>query len=153
MIVRALALLALLVASACGTGGARGEDAAPSTEGAEGEALALAAEVPDELVSGEPVTWRLAVTNRSDEPVVLTFPTGQQGEVVLRDGSGEEVLRWSEGMMFTQAVSEIPLAPESSVTFDLPGDLDVEPGTYELEASVPSDPAPAPVTREVTVTG
>lgn len=153
MILRALAVLAVLVPAACGTGGGQGEDAAPPTADAGDEALALVAEVPDELVAGEPVTWRLAVTNRSDEAVVLTFPTGQQGEVVLRDGSGEEVLRWSEGMMFTQAVSEIPLAPESSVTFDLPGDLDVEPGTYELEASVPSDPAPAPVTREVTVTG
>lgn len=155
---RLLWLLVLVVVAACGSG----EDPAPdvaagggsSTEApAAGGALALEVDVPAPLVAGAPVTWPLIVTNGTGETVALSFPSGQQGEVVLIAPDGSEAYRWSEGMMFSQALTEVEVGAGSEVGFELAGTLDVEPGTYTLEASVPSDPAPEPVRREVTVAG
>ena len=158
---RLLCLLGLVVAvAACGSGDDPGPEVAAGaagsteteTEAVEG-VLALEVDVPAPLVAGAPVTWPLVVTNGTGAAVTLTFPSGQQGEVVLTAPDGSEAYRWSEGMMFSQALTETELAAGSEVGFELSGTLEVEPGTYTLEASVPSDPAPDPVRREVTVTG
>jgi hypothetical protein len=93
------------------------------------------------------------VANGSGADVVLAFRTGQRGDVVLRGTDGTEAYRWSEGMMFTQALEEVPLADGEEATFTLGGPLDVAPGGYVLEASVASDPAPEPVRADLTVEG
>lgn len=163
MILRLLGLAGLVALAACGSGqnpaleGARsttsttggGANGGPSNGGG---ALSLAVDVPDELVAGGQVTWRLTVTNRSDDDITLAFTSGRHGDVVLRAG-GEEAYRWSEGMVFAQVLTDVAVPAGGEVTFELPGTLDVEPGPYVLEASVPADPAPEPVTRDVTVTG
>ena len=84
--------------------------------------------------------------------MVLSFATGQRGDVVLVDDAGDEVYRWSDGMMFTQAVSELTVPAGEDVTLNLEGSLDVDPGDYVAEATVVAAPAPAPVRRDVTVT-
>ena len=157
---RRLLCLVVLVAAAtgCGSGDDPGSDvaagAARSTEATAAEgALALEVDVPEPLVAGAPVTWPLVVTNGTGAAVTLTFPSGQQGEVVLTAPDGSEAYRWSEGMMFSQALTDTEVEAASEVGFELAGTLEVEPGTYTLEASVPSDPAPDPVRREVVVTG
>ena len=135
-------LLVLLVLAACGGD----DDPEPAAEGE----LTLAVD-HGELQAGELVTWRLTVTNGTGDDVTLVFPSGQSGDVVLSAG-GEERYRWSAGMAFTQAVREEPLAVGDSVTYELSGGpLAVPPGEYELEAVLTSDPAPPPVTDEVTV--
>ena len=156
---RLLWLLVLLAASAaCGDGddpapdvaaGADRSTEAPPTSGGVG----LEVDVPAPLVAGAPVTWPLVVTNGTGAPVTLSFPSGQQGEVVLTAADGSEAYRWSEGMMFSQALTEAVVGARSEVTFELQGTLDVDPGVYTLEASVPSEPAPPPVRQEVIVTG
>lgn len=160
MTLRLLGLLALVATAAgCGAGqdpaveGAGGSSSSSTSPPAGGGELALEVEVPEPLVSGKQVTWRLTVTNGTGDDVTLAFRSGQQGEVVLRDPDGAEAYRWSEGMMFAQALTETPLAAGAAVTFDLAGPLDVAPGTYALEAGVPSDPTPGPERSEVTVTG
>jgi hypothetical protein len=107
-------------------------------------------ESPSPLQPGASVRWSFAVRNSGDESVTLTFPTGQNGDVVLT-GDGAEAYRWSSCCVFTQAIREVQLAAGETWTFSLSDTLDVEPGTYELEASVVSDPAPAPVRRQVQV--
>ncbi len=156
---RLLWLLVLVVAApACGSGDDPAPDVATGAgrstgTPAAGGVLALEVDVPAPLVAGAPVTWPLVVTNPTVTAVTLSFPSGQQGEVVLTAPDGSEAYRWSEGMMFSQALTETELAAGSEVRFELAGTLGVEPGTYTLEASVPSDPAPDPVRREITVTG
>ena len=154
---RLLCLLALVAAAACGSG----DEPAPEVAAGGGQTgsqaadgvLALEVDLTAPLVAGAPVTWPLVVTNGTGAAVTLTFPSGQQGEVVLTAPDGSEAYRWSEGMMFSQAITETEVAAGAEVGFELAGPLAVEPGTYTLEASVPSEPAPDPVRREVTVTG
>lgn len=136
-------LAALLLVAACGSDD---EEAAVSTPGE----LTLAVE-HDGLRAGELVTWRLTVTNGTGADVTLAFRSGQSGDVVLR-ADGEERYRWSEGMAFTEAIREEPLAAGDSATYELTGGpLAVPPGDYDLEATLVSDPAPPPVTDEVAV--
>jgi len=158
MTLRVLCLPVLVAVAACGSGqdpvveGAGEATSSTAAPGGDGE-LSLAIEVPDDLVAGQPVTWRLTVTNGTDVPVTLAFTSGQQGEVVLVGANGTEAYRWSEGMMFAQSLTETELAAGADMALELPGTLDVDPGTYVLEASAPSEPAPEPVIKDVTVTG
>lgn len=105
---------------------------------------------PDPLQPDAPVAWDFTVTNVSGELVTMTFGSGQDGDVVLLQG-GAERYRWSQGRAFTQAIRTKDLPPGESLSFTLDDTLPVEPGSYELVASVASDPAPAPVVRTVTV--
>ena len=147
---RLLAALAVALAASAACGAAT----STSTAGPAGaDALSLAVRPTEPLTAGALVEWRLVVGNPTGEDVVLSFPSGQQGDVVLRAPDGTEAYRWSEGMMFTQALGEVPLAAGDEVTFTLAGTLAAEPGGYVLEATVTSDPAPEPVRADVTVEG
>lgn len=108
------------------------------------EALDLTAEVPTRVPAG-PHSWQFAVTNRSDAPVVLTFPTAQRGEAVIERDDGTVVHRWSNDRFFTQQVHEVPLAPGQTEVIDLADDLSgVEPGFYRLllEPAIATDLEP-----------
>lgn len=138
-----VALTVLAATAACGDGGGDGDVEAE-------RALALDVDA-SRLVTGAPVDWRFVVTNQANAPVVQRIPSGQDAELLLRDGE-EVVYRWSTGRVFTQAVREITLAPGEVRRFTLAEEaLDVAAGVYELEASVTGEPAPPPVTRTVTV--
>lgn len=152
LMARPALLVALLVvgASLAACGGDDDDDDVGA--GPAGGVLSLAVETTP-LVSGEPATWDLAVTNEGEASVVLTFRDGQDGDVVLRDG--EEIsYRWSAGRIFTLAIREVTMAPGETLELTL-GDeaLDVAAGTYEMEVSVVSTPAPEPVITAVTVGG
>lgn len=108
---------------------------------------------PDPLRAGKPVVFSLKVTNATDEAVTLTFSSGQSGDVVLlRDG--DEAYRWSAERLFTEAIRKEPLGPGERRVYRLEEPaLAVEPGDYELVASLAAEPAPKPVRRAVTVVG
>lgn len=147
--------MALVVAAALVVGTGCGGDPDPGAGGAGDEAagtdLSLAVSWDEALVAGEPVTWALTVTNEG-APVTLEFRSGQQGEVVLTADDGTEAYRWSDDRSFTAALIEQPLDAGASETFELTEDeLDVEPGSYRLTATVPSDPPVPPVEQTVTV--
>ena len=105
------------------------------------------------LRAGAPVAWELVVANRGDQGVTLVFASGQDGDVVLaRDG--QERYRWSLDRSFTQALREVPLPAGATRTFTLePGPLAVEPGEYELEATLAARPHPPAARETVTVDG
>jgi hypothetical protein len=105
---------------------------------------------PDPIQPDAAVLWNFAVTNVSEEPVTMTFGSGQDGDVVLSQ-NGQERYRWSEGRSFTQAVRTIDLAPGEAYRFTLEDTLTIEPGSYELLATVSSAPAPATAERSATV--
>jgi hypothetical protein len=112
--------------------------------------LALAVRPLGPLVAGN-VSWHLTVTNEGAAAVELVYPTGQDGDIVLRDATGAEAFRWSAALSFTQAVRCQVLAPGHHADLFLGGVLRVPPGRYELEATVAASPAPEPVVAEVSV--
>jgi hypothetical protein len=140
-----LALVAVIAIAGCGSGGG-GEKSARG---------GLVLEVrfsPDPLRAGQQATWLLEVSNPGTGRVTLTFPSGQNGEVVLLEQSGREAYRWSGGRFFTQAVRPVSLEPGATETFTLEEErLGVEPGRYRLVATLRADPAPAPARRDVSV--
>lgn len=84
--------------------------------------------------ANDSVEFVLQVTNTTDAPVALTFPSGQTYDFVVYDGSGREVWWWSAEQMFTQAVREETVAPGETRTYSevwvpAPGTT----GTFEVE--------------------
>jgi hypothetical protein len=119
-----------------------------STSG--GSADARVTYAPDPLRPG-PVTWTVTITNDSDDDLELTFPSGQRAEVTLRREGGV-VYQWSRGKLFTQVVGHETVKSGGNTAYTLEGELDVEPGEYELTAMVTTTNAKAwTVTRTVTV--
>lgn len=122
-------------------------DASPDSVG---EALELRVQLRETLETGR-VQWTLTVENTGDEAATLVYPNAQDGDVVLRQ-DGEVVYRWSEGMAFAQVVRCQVIGAGQRYQLLLRGsDLDVEPGDYELEATLAADPTPAPAEIDVTV--
>ena len=87
-------------------------------------------------VSGD-VTFEYVVTNTGTSPVELTFRSGKRADVVVTQGE-EEVWRWSDGRMFTQAIQEYTMDPGESITQEF---IWKEPasGTYDAIASLATD--------------
>lgn len=126
------------------------ETACTGVEPTTGDDLSLGV-THGELRSGAPVTWTLTLTNGGDSDVELVFGTGQDGDVALSDGE-TEVYRWSDEMAFTQAVRCQVIPAGATATYELRQPvLDVEPGQYQLRASLAATPKPPDVATQVTV--
>jgi predicted small secreted protein len=155
----ALAACALLVA-ACGddddvaTDVGQGAEttsttATPTTEGT--MPVDLVTDLPDELPAGE-LELRFDAVNVSDEPVSLTFPSGQDGDAHLLDADGESVYTWSATRSFIQVIQERTLDAGEAYPVTLDADLrGVAPGTYTLELSLAVQDPPPPLQLEVTI--
>jgi hypothetical protein len=63
------------------------------------------------------VHFVLQVTNTTDEPLTLHYSSGQSFDFSVRR-AGRVVWRWSDGMMFTQAMKEGTLAPGETKRYD-----------------------------------
>ncbi|MDQ0351750.1 hypothetical protein J2R98_001567 [Alkalibacillus filiformis] len=63
------------------------------------------------------VKFNMKLTHDGDEDLTLSFSSGQKFEVVVTDPNGEEVYRFSEGMMFTQAIETSELSPGDEMEF------------------------------------
>lgn len=88
------------------------------------------------------VAFALQVTNASDTPVELVFPTGQSFDfLVLRDG--QEVWRWSLDRMFTQAIREETLPPGETLHYRAEWDARAaRPGEYRAVGRLTSTSHP-----------
>ena len=151
---RRLVLFAAVVFVLTGCGGGQGDSGgqgrgAPA-DGGGGLSLDLSFS-PEPLRAGQPVTWSLEVSNGTKAPATLTFPSGQQGDVVLLRG-GTEAYRWSADRLFAQAVVKERLEAGGHKTFPLEEKaVSVAPGDYDLVATLATEPALRPVQRRVTV--
>ncbi len=65
----------------------------------------------DPNVSVPRMTARLTLRNTTDQPVALTFPTGQRYDLEIKDERGNVVYRWSDGKAFTQMFGEEQFGP------------------------------------------
>jgi hypothetical protein len=103
------------------------------------------------LRARDTATWFLTVTNNGG-PATLVFRSAKNGEVFLTSESGDVVYNSNRDMMWAAAYREERLGAGASVTYTVAGPpLDVEPGQYLLTADLVSEPAPATVTRTITV--
>jgi len=88
-----------------------------------------------EVTVGSGVAFRFTVSNGTGGPVELTFRDGCRADFAVRRGDGEEVWRWSEGRMFTQAVGHARLEPGEEAVFEEEWP-DPESGDYTAEATL-----------------
>jgi hypothetical protein len=87
-----------------------------------------------------PVVARVRLTLRQTigGSFQLTFPTGADFDLVLRDSQGKELTRWSRDKAFTQIIRNVEVAGERNWTGDLPltgadGRPLSTPGAYTIE--------------------
>lgn len=106
---RGLALALVLACAACAGG------RAPAREARAPEASELASSLQVE-VGREVVRLVLRVTNTSDRPVTLHFPTAQVYDFAIRLPDGTTLWRWSEGRAFPQVLTDRTLAPGETWT-------------------------------------
>lgn len=139
---RAAALVGLVALVACGGGSGSDADIGVSLELRHTEPLR----------AGSPVRWTLVLRNDNPNRLDLTFSSGKDGDVVLRQ-AGREHYRWSTGRFFTEALRKLSVGGNETRTFALEDpEFAVPPGDYELVATLASDTRVPPVETTVTVT-
>lgn len=88
----------------------------------------------------ETVTFTFTVENTGESGVDLQFRSGKRADVVVVDADTDEtVWRWSEGRMFTQALTQDTLPAGESRTIDLEWP-DPAPGEYVAETELTATP-------------
>ena len=90
-----------------------------------------------EVTVGEDVSFRFTVSNGTDGPVELTFRDAGRADFTVRRDD-EEVWRYSEGRMFSQAIGHARLEPGEEAVFEEEWP-DPEPGDYTAEAALRVD--------------
>jgi len=83
---------------------------------------------------GDTLTARLTLRNTQAEPLRLTFPSGQDFDLVIHDRGGAEVYRWSEGRAFTLAIRMVEIRDERNWVILTP--VGLPPGNYNATASL-----------------
>lgn len=115
-----------VLAAGCVTGPT--EPSAPSdkqlasaVEKSGGMSVTLRAQ-PAALEAGGTFSLTLDVRNLSSKPESFQLPTGQEYDFVAFQKGGEEAWRWSQGMFFTQAISEVTIAPGENKVYKVAWD-------------------------------
>ena len=98
----------------------------------------MALEAHLEVSVNSTATFTFSVTNGEDSPVELTFRSGKVADVAVTE-SGEEVWRWSDGRMFTQALQTRTLDSGETVEQEFVWE-DPPAGEYEAVATLASEP-------------
>lgn len=137
------AVVALLAAGTAGCGAGDGGEVA-------GVGVSLEVRHTEPLRAGAAVRWSLVLRNDTPRPLTLRFGSGQDGDVVLRQG-GAERYRWSDGQAFTAVERALRVGAGESRTFAMEGTLDVPPGDYDAVATLATDQPVDPVEERVTV--
>ncbi len=99
----------------------------------------------------EPIRLSLVVANRGGEAVVLPFPTSQRHDVVIRDGGGAILWRWSDGRSFAQVRGEAVVEPAESLRWTVTFDGSLPPGEYLAEGWGMGPLTSLPATRSFQV--
>ena len=90
---------------------------------------------------GTTITVQDTITNLTDKPLVLTFPSSQQYDWTITDAEGHLVYQWMANKKFAQAVTQLTIPAGSSETFEsswlIPRDL--KPNGFYIHFTVLSD--------------
>ncbi len=94
----------------------------------------------------EDVRFEFQVVNASDKKLEVKFANGRTHDWVVFDSLGNEVWRWSDGRLFTQAMQNKVLRTDDSLRYDGSWS-DAPPGRYVAVATLSS--ANFPIERRV----
>ena len=90
------------------------------------------------FVFGEPIRFDLAVENRTDRQLRLSFPDAQTTDyLVVNQGTTQIRWMWSEGQSFAQVTTELVFEPYSTKSFsmtwngNLSNGTNLPPGEYQ----------------------
>jgi intracellular proteinase inhibitor BsuPI len=80
----------------------------------------------------------IAISNSSEEPLRLEFPSAQKYDFAVRDESGAEVYRWSKGREFDPKPTKVPIQKGGAhwveqIPLMLPSGAPLPPGDYVLD--------------------
>lgn len=135
-----LAFLAFcFILTACGT-----SDAGTGSEGNSDNIDNEEAGEMKPAVTEKDGTFRYTLDNETSEDVTFDFTSGQRFDFSLSNEAGDQVFLFSSVSMFTQALGEETVAAGDKLSYDLEvPELDLEPGTYTLEAWLTPEEGPA----------
>lgn len=72
------------------------------------------------FVMGEPIRFDLEIQNRANSSATLRFPDAQIYDFYVLDAAGSRVRwRWSDGMSFAQAATQLTFAPYSTKAYSV----------------------------------
>jgi hypothetical protein len=98
------------------------------------------------FVMGEPIRFDLEIRNRTNQASTLHFSDGQVYDFYVLDATGSRVRwRWSDGMSFTQAATQLTFSPYAikaySVTWNgvLVDGTQLPAGSYRVRGVIVSD--------------
>jgi hypothetical protein len=99
----------------------------------------------------EKVVFNLTLSNVGSEDAELTFSSGQQFEIVVKNEDNKEVYRYSEGRMFTQALITEQIKAGEQLEWKIEWDQKtnsnlVANGEYTVSAEVLANPTDESVT-------
>lgn len=132
-------LMSAALAFACGPRG-RGESVAgdePSARAARVNPASPLAPTLDVRTDGGDVRFAFAVTNEGKKKLELDFADGRTHDVVVLDTLGNEVWRWSEGRLFTQAMQNRVLRTSDALRYEEEWEAPA-PGRYVAIATLES---------------
>lgn len=107
--------------------------------------------VQDSGTAEKPIATVLQLATTSPDGIRLKFPSGQEFEAVLRDSSGNDLWRWSDGQLFTQGFHERTVSGSWSVPLSIP--RPTLPGPYEIQAWLTTTSPSFATSLPVVVTG
>lgn len=102
------------------------------------------------LDSRREITVTFTVFNRTQRLLKLDFPTAQRIEILVRDGSGNVIEKWSDDRAFADVSGVVMINPGERIQYEEKiATRDMQPGqTYTIEASMANNPE---FTRTATV--
>ena len=126
-----------LIFVACGTNENGTDNQGDSGSGISGEVEPAVKQVEGDI-------FRYTLDNQTGEEVTFDFTSGQRFDFALSNEAGEQVFLFSSVSMFTQALGEETVATGEKLSYDLEiPELDLESGTYTLEAWLTPEEGPA----------
>lgn len=84
------------------------------------------------------VAFSFRIVNDGTSAIDLTFRSGKRADVVVRDTTGAEVWRWSEGRAFTQALARTTVRPGEQIEQSFSW-TDPPPGSYVATGTLEAD--------------
>ena len=106
---------------------------------------------PAVAAAGATFSLTLDLRNLSGKTLTFDLPSSQEYEFLAFERGGEEVWRWSEGVLFAQARTKVLLAPGENVVYKVAWNAaDVPEGLYTVQGYFLGLPGTAPaVTVEI----
>ncbi len=107
-----------------------------NTDGAEASAFGATLSIDQTAYrTGEAINVVFEIFNYTDTSVTFAFNSGKRYDFIIEDRDGEEVWRWSDGKMFTQALGEESLEPRGPpLSYKVRIAPDLLSGTYTIRA-------------------